>query len=334
VNAVVVDATYVLLHSGNWEIYGIRDRESQTLYISDLIYTPQPGGPASGYGYGQLQVGFFIACIRDTRDRASLMKQELQNEENRTHMAQRPPKSSVMTAWDRVYDTPPREGEGIALQRMSAQRPKIPVAPLPTKARAVSDFSLGVPSLIYERPCQSLQKNLLERLTSQMTTLVVKKKSAHIQPPYSTDRYMRHFWDDGVLTMCPSTFGSDSLDFIDLGAASSELFERAKGATGLHQISIEGVPFTGVGTDCSGKFLVKYAKVDFCIQRLCNQFSVYDSFRRAGVMGRGLPELVGLFSQAPSPDHEEAAIIPPVLLILEYTGQQYEVQSTVPEKIR
>ena len=68
----------------------------QTLFISDLIYVPNAGG--GRFGYGQLQVGFLIACMRDTCQRAALMREELNREI--------PPglKTRVMRNWDRVYD--------------------------------------------------------------------------------------------------------------------------------------------------------------------------------------------------------------------------------------
>ena len=43
----------------------IRNRASQTLYVSDLIEPHNCVGP----GYGKLQVGIYIAAIQDTMDR-------------------------------------------------------------------------------------------------------------------------------------------------------------------------------------------------------------------------------------------------------------------------
>ncbi len=56
----------MVLHSGNHEIIGIRHRRSQTLYISDVIEPHSCSNP----GYGKIQVGLYIAAIKETIDRA------------------------------------------------------------------------------------------------------------------------------------------------------------------------------------------------------------------------------------------------------------------------
>ena len=61
--AVRLDATFIVLHSGNWELVCVRDRKSQTLYISDLIE------PHKYPEYGKLHVGIYIAAIQETIDR-------------------------------------------------------------------------------------------------------------------------------------------------------------------------------------------------------------------------------------------------------------------------
>jgi hypothetical protein len=57
----------MVLHSGNHEIIGIRHRETQTLYISDVIEPHSCSNPA----YGKLQVGIYIAAIQETIDRVT-----------------------------------------------------------------------------------------------------------------------------------------------------------------------------------------------------------------------------------------------------------------------
>ena len=56
----------MILHSGNHEIIGIRHRETQTLYISNVIEPHSCSNPA----YGKIQVGIYIAAIQETIDRA------------------------------------------------------------------------------------------------------------------------------------------------------------------------------------------------------------------------------------------------------------------------
>ena len=70
--AVRVDGTIIILHSGNHELVCVRHRETQTLYVSDLIEPPTCKDP----GYGKLQVGIYVAAIQDMMDRT---KQRLQS---------------------------------------------------------------------------------------------------------------------------------------------------------------------------------------------------------------------------------------------------------------
>jgi hypothetical protein len=63
--AIRVDGTLIVLHSGNNEIVCVRHRLSQTLYVSDVIKPATCKKPA----YGKLQVGIYIAGIQDTIDR-------------------------------------------------------------------------------------------------------------------------------------------------------------------------------------------------------------------------------------------------------------------------
>ncbi|KAM6503004.1 hypothetical protein JOM56_002981 [Amanita muscaria] len=63
--AVRVDGTVIVLHSGNHELVCLRHRESQTLYVSNVIEPPTCVEP----GYGKLHVGVYIAVIEDAIDR-------------------------------------------------------------------------------------------------------------------------------------------------------------------------------------------------------------------------------------------------------------------------
>ena len=65
--AVKNDCTFLVIHSGVYEIIGVRCRKTQTLYLSDLIHPWERNG---GGSYGQLHVGLFIAILRDAMGRA------------------------------------------------------------------------------------------------------------------------------------------------------------------------------------------------------------------------------------------------------------------------
>jgi hypothetical protein len=69
--AVKVDGTVIVLHSGNYELVCVRHRASNTLYVSDLIEPPTCEDP----GYGNFHVGIYMAGIQDAMDRK---KQRLQ----------------------------------------------------------------------------------------------------------------------------------------------------------------------------------------------------------------------------------------------------------------
>jgi hypothetical protein len=70
---VRTNSTILVLHSGNHEIIGVRHRQSQTLYISNVI-EPHAATPA----YGKIHVGLYIAALWDVMDR---IQQDLQTEE-------------------------------------------------------------------------------------------------------------------------------------------------------------------------------------------------------------------------------------------------------------
>lgn len=55
----------IVFNCGNLERIGIRHRKTQTLYLSDLININSCRHPA----YGKLQVGLYIAAIKDAVDR-------------------------------------------------------------------------------------------------------------------------------------------------------------------------------------------------------------------------------------------------------------------------
>ncbi|KAG6887302.1 hypothetical protein C0995_016306 [Termitomyces sp. Mi166 len=67
--AVRHDATFMVINTGNTEIICIRDRLTQTLYISDIIEIHKCEN------YMKIHTGLMIAAIRDAEDRARLLIQ-------------------------------------------------------------------------------------------------------------------------------------------------------------------------------------------------------------------------------------------------------------------
>lgn len=68
--SVLQDTTFILFHCGKYDRIGVRHRATQTLYLSDLIDVNTCKDPA----YGKLQVGLYVAAVRDAMERLSQIK--------------------------------------------------------------------------------------------------------------------------------------------------------------------------------------------------------------------------------------------------------------------
>ncbi|KAG6910047.1 hypothetical protein DXG01_013493 [Tephrocybe rancida] len=64
--AVVMDATFIVIQAGNIEIICLRDRNTQTLFVSKVFNIR-----STAYPYFKLHTGLYIAAIRDAEDRAA-----------------------------------------------------------------------------------------------------------------------------------------------------------------------------------------------------------------------------------------------------------------------
>lgn len=74
------DATLIVFNCGNYERIGFRHRDSQTLFLSDLINVSECSDP----GYGQIQIGLYMAILRDALDRIRHIKVGLKPESTTT----------------------------------------------------------------------------------------------------------------------------------------------------------------------------------------------------------------------------------------------------------
>ncbi|KIM35341.1 hypothetical protein M413DRAFT_350883 [Hebeloma cylindrosporum] len=63
IRAVEVDATFLVFHCGRAERIGFRHRETQTLYLSELIY------PSVVEKYAKIQIGLHLAIVKDVLER-------------------------------------------------------------------------------------------------------------------------------------------------------------------------------------------------------------------------------------------------------------------------
>lgn len=66
------DSTFIIFQCGNYERIGIRDRASQTLYLSDIIDVPNSKTPGS---YAELHINLYISILDDAVQRAAHLYQ-------------------------------------------------------------------------------------------------------------------------------------------------------------------------------------------------------------------------------------------------------------------
>jgi hypothetical protein len=62
----------MVLNSGNWEVVCVRERRTQTLYVSDVFEPSTCKDPS----YGKLHVGIGVAAIQDAMDRAKQLSND------------------------------------------------------------------------------------------------------------------------------------------------------------------------------------------------------------------------------------------------------------------
>ncbi|KIK04168.1 hypothetical protein K443DRAFT_431702 [Laccaria amethystina LaAM-08-1] len=69
--SVARNTSFILFHCGNYDRFGVRHRETQTLCLSDLIDVKHCKDPA----YGKLQVGLYSAAMQDAKERLTHVKE-------------------------------------------------------------------------------------------------------------------------------------------------------------------------------------------------------------------------------------------------------------------
>ncbi|KIM35339.1 hypothetical protein M413DRAFT_32588 [Hebeloma cylindrosporum] len=104
--AVMNDASFIIFHSGNLEYIGIRHRQSQTLYLSQLIKIPNEDLP----GYYRIHAGLFIAAYKDALARAKLLHQ---------WNIQSPRDENLYPLYSQNYDHDGNRYRGVKAQRKS-----------------------------------------------------------------------------------------------------------------------------------------------------------------------------------------------------------------------
>lgn len=75
------------MHSGDLELIFYRDRKTNTLFVSDIIYV------SKHTGYGKIQVGLYLSMYFDAYDRTSRMLDAISL------------KSEIPPSWYRRYNT-------------------------------------------------------------------------------------------------------------------------------------------------------------------------------------------------------------------------------------
>jgi hypothetical protein len=107
--AVNEDATFLIFNSGTYEVIGIRDRATQTLYVTNVIKTT-----SSECNYGKLQTGLFIAAIRDAKERSQKLRSSNPRPES----------------WTVNYSGKTQEPKDFDLGRALVSPPKLPLTNL------------------------------------------------------------------------------------------------------------------------------------------------------------------------------------------------------------
>ncbi|KIM41030.1 hypothetical protein M413DRAFT_158239 [Hebeloma cylindrosporum] len=69
-HAVENDATFIIFHCGRYERIGFRHRETQTLYLSELI------DPSAVPMYGKMEIGLQVAIAKDLLERRAASRKE------------------------------------------------------------------------------------------------------------------------------------------------------------------------------------------------------------------------------------------------------------------
>lgn len=80
------DCSVIIIHSGRFEIICIRERETGTLYLSDVIEVTSSQKPA----HGKLHIGLYLISYRDTLERAKHLENLLRSK-------------APSTSWPRLY---------------------------------------------------------------------------------------------------------------------------------------------------------------------------------------------------------------------------------------
>ncbi|KAJ7162375.1 hypothetical protein C8R46DRAFT_1104421 [Mycena filopes] len=101
--AVRTDMTVIVFTNGHFERIGIRHRETQTLYLSDLIVLPCPG-------YAKIHIGLYIAILRDAFARNEVLgrSEEASTPTKSTGKRDREEEEAVLPH-KKLRQSPPRE---------------------------------------------------------------------------------------------------------------------------------------------------------------------------------------------------------------------------------
>lgn len=113
------DTTFIVFQCGNFERIGIRHRQSQTLYLSDIVDVVNGKDPA----YGKLHTGLFIAAFEDGFDRAQQLQEADAVSMASASAAPDTPVTSKRPA-DDTHHTERRTRRRIAVTKTHDQHPK------------------------------------------------------------------------------------------------------------------------------------------------------------------------------------------------------------------
>lgn len=284
----------MIIHSGVYEIIGVRCRATQTLYLSDLI---EPSRTSTFPPYGQLQVGLFIAILQDAIDRADRLSGQ----------------TDSCASWKQVYSNTftYKRGNGDALCAVQAQKVKIDKV---VSSAITFTLKLILTEHLFQ-PAEDPKKLLC--IANKATELLFRpNQQAQDNAASFSGTYRRHTNPKNLYTSDCIPVSSGSLAQLMIKFSTPSPSFETSVVDGTLYVKPEDVPefweFRGTA-NFPRKVVVKIAPTEGKIEQLHSEFKVYQLMRERfqGKTGPRIPEAIGFFIR-----HDEKCAV----LVLERIG--------------
>ncbi|KAG5338416.1 hypothetical protein C0989_007361 [Termitomyces sp. Mn162] len=257
--AVEVDATFILINCANHERIGYRHRETQTLFISDVIDVPKCADPS----YTKLHLGLYLSIIEDVLERTRLIMEREQQ---------------------------PRQTEkGILGPEEICGKLK--------RKRGVEDLSTSAPRK-RPRTRAALARESLDRLDSRKVIEEIDEEIQGRRLALLRVQYLHYnsltpscFWESSRPDSRPKNkdYICSPEDYFVVTLTSA----LCDGSTGhAHRAALKFLGQDGKPRAYSN-IVVKLATEPKAIARLQNEYRVYEHLKASGV--KGIPHVFGIY---------------------------------------